>query len=61
MASQLTNADQLKLNATTGAVNWENDGATLSSAKRLKVKATVTFTDLSVVEVVIPVTITTEK
>ncbi len=61
MASQLTNADQLKLNATTGAVNWENDGATLSSAKSLKVKATVTFTDLSVVEVVIPVTITTEN
>lgn len=55
--SQLTNpASQLKL-AADGKVTWDNEGATLASDKSLKVMATVTFADLSIVKVVIPVTI----
>ena len=57
--SQLTNpATQLQLNNTTGMVTWDNEGATLANSHNLKVKATVTFADLSIVEVIIPVTIT---
>lgn len=56
--SQLTNRNQLQLNNTTGMVTWDNEGATLANSHNLKVKATVTFTDLSIVEVIIPVTIT---
>ena len=56
--SQLTNpASQLKLNAATGAVSWDNEGATLANSHNLKVEATVTFAGLSIVKVVIPVTI----
>lgn len=55
--SQLTNpATQLQLDAN-GKVTWDNEGATLANTHNLKVKATVTFADLSIVEVVIPVTI----
>lgn len=55
--SQLTKpADQLKLD-NNGNVTWNNDGATLNSDKSLKVEATVTFADLSIVKVTIPVTI----
>ena len=56
--SQLTNpASQLKLNAATGAVTWDNEGATLANSHNLKVEATITFAGLSIVKVVIPVTI----
>ncbi|MGN0067214.1 MAG: PL29 family lyase N-terminal domain-containing protein [Bacteroides sp.] len=55
--SQLTNRNQLQL-AGDGTVTWDNEGATLANSHNLKVKATVTFTDLSIVEVIIPVTIT---
>lgn len=56
--SQLTNpATQLQLNAATGAVTWDNEGATLANSHNLKVEATVTFAGLSIVKVVIPVTI----
>lgn len=57
--SQLTNpATQLLLNTTTGMVTWDNAGATLANSHNLKVKATVTFAGLSIVDVIIPVTIT---
>ena len=59
--SQLTDAkNQLQLNAD-GEITWDNGGARLGEEKKLKVKATVTFTDLSEVVVIIPVTITTEN
>ena len=40
-----------------GEVTWENQGSLLQSDYALQVKATVTFTDLSQVEVIIPVTL----
>lgn len=56
--SQLTNsATQLQLNKDNGEVTWDNEGATLANTHNLKVKATVTFEGLSIVEMEIPVTI----
>ena len=55
--SQLTSpATQLQL-AADGKVTWDNEGATLANSHDLKVEATVTFANLSIVKVVIPVTI----
>ena len=57
--SQLTDPDnQLKLDQNTGKVTWDNGGASLANSHNLKVKATVTFAGLSIVDVIIPVTIT---
>ena len=40
-----------------GTVTWKNQGSLLQNNYELKVKATVTFKDLSQVEVIIPVTL----
>ena len=47
----------LAVDETTGVVTWKNQGSLLQSDYALQVKATVTFTDLSKVEVIIPVTL----
>lgn len=49
-----------KIDETTGVVTFDNGGATLQNAHNLTVKATVTFADLSVVTVNIPLTIATK-
>lgn len=46
-----------KIDETTGVVTFDNGGATLQNDHNLTVKATVTFDDLSVVTVNIPLTI----
>ena len=56
--SQLTSGSTLSVDQSTGTVTWQNEGTTLSKNFSFKVKATVTFTDLSVVECYIPVNLT---
>lgn len=51
---------QLKLDATSGEIYLENNGFTLIKDLLLKVKATVIFPNLSIVEVLIPVTFSAE-
>lgn len=56
--SQLTAGSTLEVNPTTGTVTWQNEGTTLAKDLNFTVKATVTFTNLSVVECDIPVQLT---
>lgn len=53
--SQLTSGSTLSVNKTTGEVVWQNEGTVLAKDLDFKVKATVTFTDLSVVSCYIKV------
>ena len=57
ITSNMSAGSELAVNATTGLVTWKNQGSLLQSDYALQVKATVTFTDLSQVEVIIPVTL----
>ena len=61
LKNQMTANSTLDCNATSGLITWDNEGATLQNVHNLKVKATVTFTNLSIVEVIIPVTIKTAE
>lgn len=56
-AGQLDAKSTFKVDATTGVVTFNNQGAQLQNNHNLTVKATVTFADLSVVTVNIPLTI----
>lgn len=59
-AGQLDDDSTFDVDATTGVVTFDNQGAKLQNAHNLTVKATVTFADLSVVTVNIPLTIATK-
>ena len=56
--SQLTSGSTLSVDPTSGVVTWKNEGTTLAKDLEFKVKATVTFTDLSVVKCYITVNLT---
>ena len=57
----LSKGSTLDVDASTGVVTWNNEGATLMRNYNLTVIATVTFDDLSVVECEIPVTLSATK
>lgn len=57
----LSKGSTLDVDASTGVVTWNNEGATLMQNYNLTVMATVTFEDLSVVECRIPVTLSATK
>lgn len=59
-AGQLDPKSTFKVDPATGVVTLDNQGAQLQNAHNLTVKATVTFADLSVVTVNIPLTIATK-
>ena len=56
-AGQLDEKSTFEIDATSGVVTYDNQGAVLQNNHNLTVKATVTFADLSVVTVNIPLTI----
>ena len=57
ITSNMSAGSDLSVNLTTGVVTWKNQGSLLQNDYALQVKATVTFEDLSEVEVIIPVTL----
>ena len=57
----LSKGSTLDVDASTGVVTWNNEGATLMRNYNLTVITTVTFDDLSVVECEIPVTLSATK
>lgn len=57
LMGNLSQGSTFEVDAATGVVTWENEGATLANNYSVTVVATVTFADLSVVECRIPVTI----
>ena len=57
ITSNMSAGSDLDVDAATGVVTWKNQGSLLQSDYALQVKATVTFEDLSEVEVIIPVTL----
>ncbi|MDE6343104.1 MAG: hypothetical protein K2L69_00050, partial [Muribaculaceae bacterium] len=59
-AGQLDAKSTFEVDPATGVVTFDNQGAQLQNAHNLTVKATVTFADLSVVTVNIPLTIATK-
>ena len=56
ITSNMSAGSQLTVDGN-GTVTWKNQGSLLQNNYELKVKATVTFKDLSQVEVIIPVTL----
>ena len=61
VTDNLSKGSTLDVDASTGVVTWNNEGATLMRNYNLTVIATVTFDDLSVVECEIPVTLSATK
>lgn len=57
LVGNLSEGSTFEVDAASGVVTWENEGATLAHDYSVTVVATVTFEDLSVVECRIPVTI----
>lgn len=57
--SQLVSGSKFEVDATTGVITFDNLGAQLQREGKVTLVATVTFKNLSVVKVEIPVTVTT--